>query len=196
MLVYDAGTWDSRGFYAKEKSRLSSIAGVDYALYDSLKDNTFYSGFVWGGKEVMQRLQVPPGKFMPIAAQDMTAGPSATEKSAATAREFFTLDDYVHGHIQYPSMVTRGSYNGEELLHSGAGTVAGLRKQGTGTVLFVNLPLSTLATHSDALWLHGFLYYFADSVLNFPLLAGVPDGIGGIVLNWHMDYIKALDAMQ
>ena len=38
MLVYDAATKSQNGFYAGERSRLSSLAGVDYALYDSLRE--------------------------------------------------------------------------------------------------------------------------------------------------------------
>src|SRR5690242_5252985 len=38
MLVYDAGTFSLSGAYAGSRSRLSDLAGVDYALYDKLAD--------------------------------------------------------------------------------------------------------------------------------------------------------------
>ena len=40
MLVYDAGTFSLNGTYAAGRSRLSDLAGVDYALYDKLGDKT------------------------------------------------------------------------------------------------------------------------------------------------------------
>src|SRR5580700_4660531 len=40
MLVYDAGTFTPEGRYAKGWSRLSDLAGVDYALYDRLQNGT------------------------------------------------------------------------------------------------------------------------------------------------------------
>ena len=38
MLVFDAGTISPAGAYAPVKSRLSQLAGVDYALYGELRD--------------------------------------------------------------------------------------------------------------------------------------------------------------
>src|ERR1700736_3811545 len=40
MLVYDAGTFSLNGTYAAGRSRLSDMAGVDYALYEKLGDKT------------------------------------------------------------------------------------------------------------------------------------------------------------
>ena len=36
MLAYDAGTKSLNGFYAADRSRLSDLAGVNYALYQAL----------------------------------------------------------------------------------------------------------------------------------------------------------------
>ena len=46
MLVYDAGTFSLSGAYAAGRSRLSDLAGVDYALYDKLGDKTTQWGTV------------------------------------------------------------------------------------------------------------------------------------------------------
>ena len=40
MLVYDAGTFSLNGAYASGSSRLSDLAGVNYALYNQLGDKT------------------------------------------------------------------------------------------------------------------------------------------------------------
>ena len=66
MLVYDAGALTSSGFYAPVKSRFSALAGVDYVLYDELRDFTVGLGPVSGMERSMWQLQVPPGKSMPF----------------------------------------------------------------------------------------------------------------------------------
>ncbi len=66
-------------------------------------------------------------------------------------------------------------------------------------MLFVNLPVGYLEGDTDGLPLHAFLKYFAAQVLSLPYLLSVPDGVGGLVLNWHVDSnaaIKALQAME
>ena len=65
MLVYDSGVLTSSGFYASPKSRFSDMVGVDYALYDSLRDYTIGFGHVTGARSVLRTLGVPPGKSMP-----------------------------------------------------------------------------------------------------------------------------------
>src|SRR5215470_11365284 len=62
MLVYDACTLDLNGFFPKIESRLSNLVGVQYALYDKYKKNTMEFEQVWGSKQVMEELEIPPGK--------------------------------------------------------------------------------------------------------------------------------------
>ena len=81
------------------------------------------------------------------------------------------------------------------LLESKDGVVAGRRKHEQGEVLFVNLPLGYLESRTDGLLLHSFLHYFANEILHLPYLASVPDGTGGLVLNWHIDAASALKPM-
>ena len=66
MLVYDFGVLTSAGAYAIPKSRLSNLAGVEYALYDELRDRTSGVGPVTGFVSNLRKLQVPPGKSMPF----------------------------------------------------------------------------------------------------------------------------------
>src|SRR5258708_38002036 len=40
MLVYDACTWDLNGYFPQYGSRLSDLAGVDYALYSEDRRNS------------------------------------------------------------------------------------------------------------------------------------------------------------
>src|SRR5205085_4401382 len=52
---------------------------------------------------------------------------------------------------------------------------------------FVNLPIGYLEARTDGLLLHSFLRYFGLRMLAVPYLAAVPDGVGGLVFNWHVD---------
>ena len=186
MLVYDAATKSIQGFYPSDRSRLSDLAGVDYALYKNLGDATIRSGDMTGTIQLMKQLGVPPGKFFPFLA------PTAAGENTTSTQ----LRRYQYGNLEYPSFVTEGDYAGQVLLHSSAGIAAGYRKYKEGRVLFVNLPLGYLKGDTDGLPLHTFLKYFAVRMLSLPHLLSVPDGVGGLVLNWHVDSNAAISALQ
>jgi Polysaccharide deacetylase len=186
MLVFDAATKSIQGFYPGGRSRLSDLAGVDYALYKNLGDATIRSGDVSSTILLMKQLGVPPGKFFPFSA------PSAALENTTPTQ----LRRYQYGNLEYPSFVTSGDYAGQVLLRSSAGIAAGFHRYRNGLVLFVNLPLGYLKGDTDGLPLHTFLQDFAVQMLSLPRLLPVPDGIGGLVLNWHVDSNAAISALQ
>ncbi len=183
MLVYDAGTFSLNGTFAGDRSRLSDMVGVDYALYNRLGDNTIQWNKVSSTSAIVGEMEIPPGKYYPFHAE--TGGAFATE-----------LRRYKYGDLQYPSFVTSGNYTGEVLFHSSNGLVAGENQYQKGSVLFVNLPLGYLKGNTDGLLLHAFLKYFAGHALALPYLMPVPDGVGGLVLNWHIDSNAAIKPLQ
>ena len=192
LLVYDAATLSSQGKYARGWSRLSDLAGVDYALYDQLHDDTIRWASLTGKSSLVQQLDIPPGKYYPFQSE---AGNSASGAGSATtpAADFdVQLRRYKFGDLQYPSFVTSGNFSGHELFHSNAGVVASEHDFGSGSVLFVNLPLGYLKANTDGLLLHVFLRYFAEHSLALPYLMSVPDGVGGLVMNWHVDSNAAI----
>ena len=186
MLVYDAATKSIQGYYPSGRSRLSDLAGVDYAFYKSLGDATIRSGDMTSTIQLMKQLGVPPGKYFPFSASS-----AAIENTTSTQ-----LRRYQYGNLEYPSFVTEGDYAGQVLLRSGAGIAAGYHHYEKGRVLFVNLPLGYLKGYTDGLPLHVFLRYFAVHILSLPHLLSVPDGVGGLVLNWHVDSNAAISALQ
>ena len=188
MLVYDAAAELLGGFYPTNRSRLADLAGVDYALYKTLGSAMIQSGDVSGTIPVMKELGVPPGKYFPFIE------PAA--KPEAPLRFETQLRRYQYGSLAYPSFVTSGDYSGNVLLHSIAGVVAGEHPYHKGSVLFVNLPLGYLKLNTDGLPLHAFLKYFATRALSLPYLLAVPDGVGGLVLNWHVDSNAAIKSLQ
>jgi hypothetical protein len=191
MLVYDAASLSLNRAYAPGRSRLSDLAGVDYALYDRLRDKTIAWGNVAGLSSTFRELAIPPGKYYPFEADNaaLTAPAPAADFGAQLRR-------YGYGDIKYPSFVTDGAYAGRTLLHSGSTVVAGEHGYLQGSVLFVNLPLSYLKANTDGLLLHAFLRYFAEHILAVPFLMPVPDGTGGLVLNWHIDSNAAILPLQ
>lgn len=300
MLVYDAGALTATGFYAIPKSRFSTLVGVDYVLYDQLRERTIGLGSVFGPVSTLRALQVPPGKSMlytppagTVVAGDVqsdmariirvadknapsaTAGsqaeylpaspsnpggladydhslyfkkpndktlnregkvinhpgaikresvpnvtpgsrktapvpfqvgapssplfaaPRAFKVQAAAAEPLHNISGYAYGPLTYPSFVTQGVAQGAVLLSSPVhGLVASIRSVGAGSVLFVNMPLTYLKLYEDAMPLHGFLHQFARGVLKQPKLTAAPNGVGGLVFNWHLDSQEALQPMQ
>lgn len=128
-------------------------------------------------------LGIPPGKYYPV---------SLEPDDQAMVR----LRRYKYGDLEYPAWVTRGDYRGRVLLHSEAGVVAGEQRYKGGYVLFANMPLGYLKAHTDGLPLHAFLNYFARRVLGLPFLSPVPDGVGGLILNWHIDSNAAIKPLE
>jgi hypothetical protein len=195
MLVYDACTLDLNGFFTKVESRLSNLAGIEYALYDKYKRNTMTSEQVWGSRKTMEELEIPPGKFVPMENGGRTTLRTVSWKSDPAGKEEpirFTFSRYLYDDLKYPSFRTGGAFDGKVLLESKAGVVAGYGKRGRGDVLFVNLPLGYLESRTDGLLLHSFLRFFATRILDLPYLASVPDGTGGLILNWHVDAASSL----
>ena len=97
------------------------------------------------------------------------------------------ISGYIYGALTYPSFVTRGMYAGEQLLSAPQfGLAAGINAHGAGKILFVNMPLTYLKASTDGMLLQGFLHYFSDNMLAMPRLASVPNGLGGLTLNWHL----------
>ncbi|MBI3773104.1 MAG: hypothetical protein HY272_10455 [Gammaproteobacteria bacterium] len=115
----------------------------------------------------------------------------------AASTEVHQISGYANEVINYKSFVTRNRgdhYAGDVLLSSPRyGLVAGLNSVGAGKVLFVNLSLSYLKGQTDGMLMHGFMHYFANTMLGLPRLANHPKGIGGLVFNWHVDYRKPVE---
>ncbi|HYW58487.1 MAG TPA: hypothetical protein VE934_16155 [Polaromonas sp.] len=210
MLVYDFGVLKRDSFgrlvYPDSHSRLSDIAGVEYALYEELREKTTGLGPIVAKRESLRDLLVPPGKSLPYngassspVAKTDQAQPATTPVPTATATnptETYWDEDaysgYIHGNLTYPSFATQGQFPGTLLARSPEfGVAAGVQKYGQGTVLFVNMPVTYLKLRTDGLPMHGFLRYFVEHVVKMARLSPMPDAIPGLVLNWHFDSMAA-----
>jgi hypothetical protein len=86
MLVFDFGALTLQNgtpVYPVPKSRLSALAGVDYVLYDALRDRTTGLGPVTALKSTMRNLLVPPGKSLPYNGTLSSAFVSSTSTSTS-----------------------------------------------------------------------------------------------------------------
>ncbi len=196
MLVYDAGTFSLHDSYAARRSRLSDLAGVDYALYDTLGDKTIQWSSVKGTSAIVGEMEIPPGKYYPFPSETSASDSAQDAKASNPASIEVELRRYKYGELLYPSFVTSGQYSGKILFQSKVGIVAGEHAYESGSVFFVNLPLGYLKANTDGLPMHAFLKYFAKQILSLPYLEPVPDGIGGLVLNWHVDSNAAIKPLQ
>ena len=184
LLSYDAalfGLQEER--YAAPYSRLSELTGFRYALYDSLRDETTALSPVLIHREAIDRLAIQPGKT------DFE-GPLA--RAAPPAGEWGELTTYGYGHLLYPhyrSETMDGPLQrGHIWMRSPEGhPVLSQHGYGQGSVLFANLPVGYLKTRTDGYLLHRLLSHFARDTLQLPVLSGAPEGVGGLVLNLHVD---------
>ena len=96
LLVYDFGTltldFNRKPIYPIPKSRLSDLAGVNYALYDTLREKSTAVGSIAATRNTLRELQVPPGKSSPYVAPSHLAANTATlaNSDAAGFKSFVT----------------------------------------------------------------------------------------------------------
>ena len=92
MLVHDFGTLtldgNNKPIYAISKSRLSDLAGVDYALYHTLREKSRAFGPIAAMRSTLRELQVPPGKSSPyqLAKNPAPGLPAPLDVAAASGK--------------------------------------------------------------------------------------------------------------
>ncbi|MGS0741030.1 hypothetical protein ACVBEF_04205 [Glaciimonas sp. GG7] len=194
MLTFDAGTLNLKGGAVPERARLSALAGVEYALYKKLGDDTLVVGSAISTPDVLNALNIPPGKYadVPIDLASVDSIASRRKVGLDVTKEV-VISSYSYDRLEYGHFVTEGVFEGRTLMVSDSGDLlAGVHPFGAGKVLFVNFPLTYLKLRTDGAPLHGFLNYFARTILQLPVMGNTPDGIGGLVMNWHIDSKLAL----
>ncbi|GAB2811651.1 hypothetical protein GCM10027276_10620 [Comamonas piscis] len=194
MVVQDGGMLDERGYYSKGSARLSQMLGVRYGDYDSYKDQLSDYEEIRGAPATMTLLGIPPGRYLDAkAAAKLTA--IDPEELAVDEPGFPSfIAGYTKDSQRFTVLKTDRPMGGPRILlqSSNGDVVASLNRWGKGQALFVNLPLTYLLQRTDGIFLHGFLGYFAQQVVERPALLASPDGIGALVLNWHNDDGKAI----
>jgi hypothetical protein len=174
LLAFDAGSlMPGSDAYSVPRSRFSQLAGVDYALYGEMGAVTIGSGPVHATAAAGRRLGIEPGKL------DFLHHGTRADGELAT----YGYERLRHGYYR-----TGRNVRAQVLMHSNEGdAVIAEHTVGKGRVLFANLALGYLKTRTDGYLLHCVLQHFAIEMAQQVHLAPVPGGVGGMVLNLHID---------
>lgn len=175
-IVSDAGTKNKRGFYL-ESAVLTPLFGFDYSTYDKVadKDKAFGTGYV---------------KFTSVKNREFFEIP------AGKADEDNYLSGYMYGKLEFPMRninVAAGSLaNGEVIAQAvdkrgEVGPCIVVKNVGQGKLLYNNLPLGSLKLSSDDLLLRSFLRTVMFKYARLPHVLNIQKGLGGVVINWHLD---------
>lgn len=182
FLIYDAGTQNTQGQPLKTGALFSNLLALNYAVANKPNDVLTSVGPIGQRKDILDALHIPPGKCIASVANNSEA--------------FCGISSYSYGVLTYPYFRTQSITHPNDLLLTTPDHqfIAGVKKVDRGTILFVNLPLIHLWENTDAMLIHAFLHYFAVEMLHLPMLSPVPDGVGGIIMNQHVESKDALDA--
>ncbi len=169
LLVYDVGIKDYKGAYL-EKPLFTSTLGINYCPYEKMKDKTYTLGNVKINDSAL--LGITPGKL---------------------DKEQRLIKGYVYGSLEYPTanvqVLNPSFFTLAEVVLNDKNTLPGivLKEYGEGKIFYVNLPLAYLKAYSDDLILRSVIRTLLFKILNIPHLVNTPYGIGGMVINWHID---------
>jgi len=195
-VTFDAAVHQpQRQTFEEGESRLSALVGVRYALYDRLREGTTAVSTVQASRHAQDLLGIQPGKLVFEPGSDW--GELATYGYDALVYSHYRTDTGTHHdtHIDTHTLIDAGTdvatargHGAQVLMRSATGdAVLTLRRQGHGQVLWANLPLGYLKTRTDGYLLHRLMHTVAHDLLQWPVLSTVPDGVGGLVLNLHVD---------
>jgi hypothetical protein len=166
VLVADSGTKreDGRFLY---RGVFDSIAGVEFLRYSSLRSEAFGHGSIrFSSLSAARRWHVPFGKL----------------------GKHLQLSTYEYGPQRYP--ISRTSLLTDDTrveAWSDSTPAITERDLGEGHVFFIDLPVGYLRSHTDGFPLHAVVRRALFDVAEVPHLVASPDGIGYLVVNWHID---------
>lgn len=196
MLVYDGGLLDREGRYAPGQSRFSDLVGMRYGFYDTLGEGMISQTQLFGTAAMMDRLQIPPGRYLNEHA-DLLRDRVMFNGQSPQRRVSINLYGHEAGAQKFSVFKVDGQPNGAVLMQTEAGQpIVSRHTMGKGETLFVNLPLTYLKQRTDGLFMASMLRYFVQDMLQWPRLANTPDAVGGVVLNWHNDAQPALPSLE
>lgn len=180
-VIYDPGIKDDKGFYL-EKSVFADIIGVNYITYGTKGAAAYSTGSVrFISNAALDFFQIPRGKtFNDLAISGYELG--ALTYPIARAEKAETLPE--------SSIYAYGILKDEEKTPAIV-----LTDYGAGKVLYVNLPLGYMKSYEDDLLMRTTLRTFLFDVLQIPHVMSVAQGLGGVVLNWHVDSVVEWDTL-
>jgi len=173
FFCFDPGIKNFNNAYLDE-GLFSHIIGANYITYKQYGTSCFTTGYLYiDNKNNQDFLGIPYWKLI----------------------EGHLLGGYSYGKLVYPVEVIEREENLKDSeIYAFVSSKEGkkypgviLRKYQKGAVMYVNLPLGYLKSYADDFPLRTFLRTFLFKVVKVPHLVNVPYGIGGLVVNWHID---------
>ena len=175
LVVFDAGIRDRRQFFLPEPE-LRSVVGLDYFRYDELGVAAFLFGRVtFANAQAGKSWYIQPGRL------DSTN----------------SIVGYYYGQLRYPmTNAVADPVSGLEILAREENTPAIARRRlGTGNAVYVGMPLGYLRARGDSMLLFATMQAFLFDIARLPRLIPTPEGMGGLVMNWHVDSAVEHDAL-
>lgn len=166
LAIFDPGIRDANGFFMPDPV-FKDLLGVDYFRYDELGVLAFLFGRVQFANQATARAwHIQPGR---LDSSNSIVG-------------------YVYGQLRYP-MTTSSVIAGDVVVAAAEGTspVFSTRNVGAGKVMHVNAPVGYLKGRGDGLLLNAAIHTFFFDLCKLPRLIASPGGVGGMVMNWHVD---------
>jgi hypothetical protein len=165
-VVLDPGVKDTTGAY-RSGGVLADLVGIQYQRYQAERGRAYLQGRLdFRSPEDTAAWGIPPGKLY----------------------NGQVVSGYSYGGLVYPMASAAVIHPGVEV-HASYGNIPVLasRRVGSGRALWVNLPLGYLKAYGDDLPLRTVIRTFLLDMVKLPRLVPTPGGVGGIVLDWHVD---------
>ena len=165
-IVLDPGIKDPSGAY-RAGGVLATLAGVQYQRYQQERSRAYVEGNIdFTSLDGPAEWAIPPGKVY----------------------NGHVVGGYAYGSLKYPMASAEALRSDLDVIASfGSIPVIAERRLGSGRVLWVNLPLGYLKAHGDDLPLRTVLRTFLFDRVGLPHLVASPGGVGGLVVDWHVD---------
>jgi len=177
---YDSATRDLRNNY-HFRSLWDRLSGVDYFDYQHLKEKTATLGKIrLTDAAAIKMLEWPVGKRDP---------------------EGF-ITGYMYGRLTYPMSVARLINKNVRVLMSGVTRegkkvpILTVLRGKRGGFMLSNIPIGAIKVNSDDLPARNILRAFLFHLVRVPHIVSSPGAVGGMVINWHVDWSEELDNLM
>jgi hypothetical protein len=173
-VVFDPGTRESSGAF-RSGGLLAELVGVQYLRYAGLRERSYRHGTIrFIDAQAAKRWHIPAGKL------DQNR----------------VLTGYAYGGLIYPIAAAEVIDPDVEVFATEQDEpVLSVRRFGQGQALWVNAPLGYLKAYSDDFLLRKVLRTFLYDIVTMPHLVPSPGGLGGLVMNWHLDSRVEMDGI-
>lgn len=183
-IVFDAGTKHFKNRFLKQ-TVFSDLLGLNYLLYSTIENpnEAYLNAYIrFSDAGCAQAFQIPPGK---VDEENFLCG-------------------YSYGKLIYPvSRVwtdpgfSAADVKAEAVAENGDTFPVLVDQTKFGShLLYVNLPLGQLKSRSDDLPLRAIMRAFLFDKVRVPHLVNTPEGLGGLVFNWHIDWSEDWRALR